>query len=392
MWNRALPLALLACASCGEIAPTEAPALVPTKTTTTGPRAPTPPDSPPPAPAPLLDCSGLAFALAGVDGKLTPYYRDERGTWAPGSTLGSAARPFALYLVPWLAFPFLFAVDPQRDRGGSGPVESGILDMGWDETTWAPSRSVFWAGASTLVGLSSRVGGVALTAARQVGNRWAPVATADVGELAHASVGRDRRGGVHVAAMGDSGALLYTSLDGAQWLPMSPIRDLRVWRNEVETGGPVVAVREGMVSVFFLEHPTKLVAISKTDSGWTAPSRVAIPESVELAVTAASSRGAVVGFRTFDGQLFALTYGVEADGSFGPMSRVDEGLENYDGPGALAATTGLCGDDALFAYGAKDALKAARFKAGATPQVEIVGPAAGPPSSVLVERHVPYRD
>lgn len=390
MWNRALSVALLACASCGEIAPSEAPA-APPRETTTAPRAPTPSPSPPPAPLP--DCSGLAFALAGVDGKLTPYYRDERGIWTPGSALGSAARPFALYLVPWLAFPFLFAVDLQRERGGSGPVESGILDMGWDETTWAPSRSVFWAGASTLVGLSSRVGGVALTAARQVGNRWAPVATANVGELWRASVGRDRRGGVHLAAMGPSGALLYTSFDAGQWSPMSSIRDLRVWRNEVETGGPVVAVHGGAVSVFFLEHPTKLVAISMTNSGgWSAPSRLTIPETVELAATSAPSRGAVVGLRTFDGQLLAATYAVEAEGAFGPIARVDQGLENYDGPGALAATTGLCGDDALFAYGAKDALKAARFKAGATPQVQIVGPAARPPSSVLVERHVPYRD
>lgn len=146
--------------------------------------------------------------------------------------------------------------------------------------------------------------------------------------------------------------LCDVTLDGATstWGAAKCHPEIPVWLgNEIPSPPPqLVALPSGdAVAVYFTSY-IDLTAVVLHDGQWSAPVTTKLPEqSLSFAVTSTPAGDVIAGVVLTSGDVAALRFSPAA-GWAAPIA-VDTGASIIQRP---AAATGICGDDALFAYSA----------------------------------------
>jgi hypothetical protein len=302
-----------------------------------------------PSPLGPAECSLDEAALVAVTGQGRAIARVGYGNgWTPPSVVGSGTAALTGFL--------------SGDHFGLlvSDAEGAQTRTTYDGVTWQASQPLttdvveeaIAVGSNTLV-LSTHYG--AVVASREPGGTWSSgPANADVlfpsrglGAGASHGAGGDRE--IVIVGMFDDRTLGDQTFRGGAWQPAHRHEGVRVFQNEIQITTPkLVAFDDGddLVAVF-MPAWNELAASTRHGGTWSAPQTIASSGlGVEFAVGRMATNDVVVAVRSTAGVVSVIPYSRTLGWSTPIL------VEAADPGGELVVTTGICGDDALVAYGA----------------------------------------
>ncbi|MDC3955223.1 hypothetical protein KEG38_15265 [Polyangium jinanense] len=318
---------------------------------------------------PAPTCAQGEAAIVAAMGYATSLVAfDHEGTWTKNAYVIGTANALTTYVDVYdhLGVFWIEGSDETAQSRFASTSDGKSFDLhdvhGWFPQPWNPPVTV---GRSLLLGRG--VGGSILAYFDPDAFDWHPYPDPAPFDLT-AAVIREGSGTVLGVGVGPQGELCDTEIfwaDGGSWTDMHCRDDIEVFQAEVPVAPPrAVALPNGDVVVVYYESYARIAATRLHEGVWSAPESITLADqSLDLALTATPAGDVIVGMAATTGVVYALRY-VPGVGWGEPLP-IDPAANPHS---AISAAPGICGDDALIAYGAggiDGEIRVARVRGGA---------------------------
>lgn len=318
---------------------------------------------------PLACLPGEAAIVVGTGYHHSALAVLSQGAWTGAPDVVPAATQTAAYVDVYNQLAVFWTEQSGGvDRAHFARTEDGASFDTHEVQGWHPKSNtpLFRAGDSTLVGSVAQ--GTSVAYYDPDAMDWYAWQSTSTPFTVTSAATLTTSGAVVLAGFGYEHDLCDVTLDAATttWGAAKCHPEIHVWLgNEIPTMPPqLVALPSGdAVAVYFTSYGD-LTATVLQDGQWSSPVTTKLPDqSLSFAVTSTPAGDVIAGVVLTSGDLVALRFSPAA-GWAAPIA-VDTGASISLG---FAAATGICGDDALFAYSAGESdgeLRVARVRGDA---------------------------